>query len=71
MDDAHLNTRSIENIFAGLKPPSWFANLYSICVLTLVVCVLKSSFLVSSLEKGARYPMDPQPPTSCVVFTRS
>lgn len=61
----------MEKSLAGLKPPGWFASLYSIAVDTDVVCVRSSSFSLSRREKGARYPIDPYPPTSCVFATRS
>jgi hypothetical protein len=56
---SHLNTRSIEYIFAGLNPPGWFAIWYSMSVDTAVVCVRNNSFSLSSRENGARYPIDP------------
>ena len=67
----YLKTRSIEYIFAGLNPPGWLAIWYSISVDTAVVCVRNNSFSLSSREKGARYPIEPYPPTSCVFWMRS
>jgi len=51
---AHRNTRSIEYNFAGLKPPSCLAILYSISVEIAVVCVRSRSFSDSSRENAAR-----------------
>jgi len=65
------NTRSIENILAGLNPPGALASSYSMAADTDVVCVRRTRRDVSSLENGYRYPVEPKSPTSCTRLTRS
>ena len=64
-------TRSIEKYFAGLNPPSRFASWYNILAETAVVCVRRICFRASFSSNGHRWPIDPEPPDTCMFFTRS